>query len=208
MIDGHRVEMSFKAGELLSKQGMLMSHVVYIRKGFAKLFIENDGESVIIGIAQPGTFIGIQALYGNPVFPFSVEAMTDIEVCMKDINFFRELVLENSEFAQLIIEALNANLMRSYNRIHTLVTEKISARFAELLCYMRHVLYESNPFKLTISRKEMADLVYTTPESVSRMLGEFKEKGVIRVDGHTIEILDTEKLESMCMCPALLAYKI
>jgi CRP-like cAMP-binding protein len=207
-VDEHRVELSFKQGELLSKQGMLMSHIIYIRQGFAKLYLENDGESVILGIAQPGTFVGIQALYGNAVFPFSVEAMTDTEVCMKDVHVFRELVLENSEFAKGIIEVLNANLLQSYNRMFSLTTKQINGRFSELLFYLRNVLYESNPFNLTISRRELADLVSTTPESVSRLLHEFKEQGIINVKGHTIEILDSEKLESLCKCKSLLAYKV
>ena len=207
-VDEHRVKLSFKKGELLCKQGSLMSQVIYIRKGFVKIFMENAGETVIIGIAQPYSFVGIQALYGSPVFPFSVEAMTDTEVCMKDINTFRELVLENNEFAKGIIEVLNANLTQSYNRIFTLTNRQVSARFSELLYYMRNVLYASNPFKLTVSRKELAELVSTTPESVSRMLADLREKGIIRVDGHYIEILDSGKLESMCMCESLSAYKI
>jgi len=52
-----------------------------IRKGFVKLFLENEGEVTIISIAKPGTFIGVQALYGESVYPFSAEAMTDTEIC-------------------------------------------------------------------------------------------------------------------------------
>jgi len=54
----------------------------------------------------------------------------------------------------------------------------------------------------------IADLVSTTPESVSRMFGEFREQGIINVKGNTIEILDAEKLGSMCKCDSLQAYKI
>jgi CRP-like cAMP-binding protein len=134
--------------------------------------------------------------------------MTDTEVCMKDIHVFRELVLENSEFAKGVIEVLNANLLQSYNRMFSLTTKQINGRFSELLFYLRNVLYESNPFNLTISRRELAELVSTTPESVSRLLSEFKEQGIINVKGHTIEILDSEKLESLCMCKSLQAYKV
>ena len=35
-VDEHRTELTFKKGELLSKQGMFMSHIIYIRKGFVK----------------------------------------------------------------------------------------------------------------------------------------------------------------------------
>ena len=207
-VDEHRVEISFKKGELLSKQGTLLSHIIYIRKGFAKLYVERDGELVILGIAQPGTFVGIQALYGETVFPFSVEAMTDTEVCMKDINVFRELVLENSEFSKEIIEVLNANLMQAYSRMFSLTTKQLSGRFSELLFYMRNVLYESNPFTLAISKREVADLVSTSPESISRLFNEFREKGIIKVNGQEIEILDSEKLESLCKCQSLVAYSV
>jgi CRP/FNR family transcriptional regulator len=207
-VDEKRVELSFKRGELLSKQGMFLSHVIYIREGFAKLYKEQDGELIILGIAQPRTFVGIQALYGEVVFPFSVEAITDVEVCMKDINIFRELVLENAKFAKEVIEILNANLMQSYNRMFSLTTKQISGRFSELLFYLRNVLYESNPFALTISKKEMADLVSTTPESNSRLLSDFREQGIISVNGQNIEILDSDKLESLCKCKSLLAYKV
>ena len=207
-VDERRVELTYKKGELLSKQGTLMSHVIYIRKGFVKLYMENDGEITIIAIAKPGTFIGIQALYGEQVFPFSAEALTDAEVCLKDIGVFRDLVLENSGFAQRVIEILNANLVQSYKRMFSLTTRQIDARFSELLLYLRNVLYESNPFKLTISRKEIAGLISTSPESVSRLISDFKDKGIIAGKGQTIEILDASKLEGICNCESLDSYKI
>ena len=207
-VDEHRSELYFKKGELMSKRGMLMSHIFYLRTGFAKLYLDNDGELTIVGIAKPGTFIGIQALYGEPVFPFSAEAMTDVEVCLKDIHVFRELVLENSEFAKGVIEILNTDLIQSYNRMFSLTTKQIDGRFSELLIFLSNVFYKSNPFKLTISRKEIADLISTTPESVSRLIGKFKSQGIITGVGQTIELVDINELEAMCKCELLNTFKI
>lgn len=205
-VDERRVELNYKKGELLSKQGTLMSHVIFVRKGFVKLYLENEGEVTILSIAKPGTFIGIQALYGEQVFPFSAEALTDCEVCLKDIGVFRELVLENAEFAQRVIEILNASLVQSYKRMFSLTTRQIDARFSELLLYLRNVLYQSNPFKLTISRKEIAGLISTSPESVSRLISDFKERGIIKGKGQMIEIVDTKKLMNICKCESLPIY--
>jgi len=207
-VDAHRVELSFKKGELLGKQGMLMTHIIFIREGFAKIFLENNGETIILGIAQPGTFVGIQALYGNPAMPFSVEAMTDTEVCMKDIGVFRECILENAGFGKGIIEVLNGNLIQSYNRMFSLTTKQIGGRFSELLFYMSNVLYNANPFKLTISNGEIAELVSTSPESISRLFHEFKEEGIIKVAGRTVEIVNSEKLESQCRCKSTPCFKL
>lgn len=200
LVDHHRTELTFKKGELLCKQGMFMSHVIYVRKGFVKLFLENDDDITIITIVKPGSFIGVQALYGEDVFPFSAEALTDTEVCLKDIRIFRELTLENCRFSQEIIKTLNEDILKSYNRLFSLTTKQINGRFAELLLFMSNVLYESNPFKLTISRKDMADLISTSPESISRLMTEFKDEGMIKAKGHYIEILDTLRLDTICKC--------
>jgi CRP/FNR family transcriptional regulator len=205
-VDDTRVELSFKKGELLNKQGMLMSHIIYVRKGFVKLYMESDDDLTILNIAKPGTFLGIQALYGQPVSPFSAVALTDTEVCLKDINVFRQLVLENPAFASGIIEILNANITQAYKRMFSLTTKQIDGRFSELLLYLSDVLYESNPFRLTISKKELANLISSSPESVSRLIGDFKEKGIIKGDGQLIEITDFDKLRAICKCESLSIY--
>jgi len=43
---------------------------------------------------------------------------------------------------------------------------------------------------------------------ISRLFNEFKERGIIDVNGQSIEIIDSDKLEALCMCKSLLAYKI
>jgi CRP/FNR family transcriptional regulator len=202
-VNERRAEVSFKQGELISKQGVLMSHIVYIRKGFAKLYMEDGDEMTILTIAKPGTFIGVQALYGSRLSPFSIQALTDTEICLKDIRVFRELIAENPDFAAGIIEVLDNNLLQAYKRMFSLTTKHIDSRFSELLLYLSNVLYEASPFTLTISRKEIAGLISTTPESISRLLGDFKERGIINVRGQTIEITDADKLKDICDCESL-----
>ena len=196
-VSGQHTELAFKHGELLSKQGMLMSHVIYVLDGFVKLYLEGEDEVTTIGIAKPGAYIGIQMLYGRAVTPFSIEALTDARVCMIGIDVFREMIVENSGFARGIIEMLNDELTRSYGRIFSLTKKHVNARFAELLLYLKNMVYRSNPFELTISRKELADLISTSPETVSRLLGEFKKDGLIKVKGHTIKLADTKRLRTI-----------
>ena len=138
-VDERRSELSFKKGELLDKQGKFVTHIIFIREGFVKLYLESDDGITILGIAQPGSFIGLQALYGESVIPFSAEAITDTEVCMKDINVFRELILENPGFAREIIEILNVDLIQAYRRMSSVVTKHVNCRFAELLLFISYV---------------------------------------------------------------------
>jgi len=196
-VDEHRTELNYKKGEVLCKQGTFVSSLIFVKKGFVKVFLENDNDPTILSVVKAGSFIGLQSLYGENIFHYSAEAMTDTEICLTDINTFRELILENPQFSKGIIEILNEDLIKSYGRLFSLTQKHINGRFAELLLFMSDTLFNQNPFKLTISRKDMADLISTSPESISRLMSEFKDQGIITAKGHIIEILDTSRLESI-----------
>jgi CRP-like cAMP-binding protein len=51
-------------------------------------------------------------------------------------------------------------------------------------------------------------LISTSPESVSRLISDFKAKGIIQGKGQSIEILDLDELEGICKCDSLDIYKI
>lgn len=199
-VDEHRAELSFRKGELLLKQGSLSSHIVYVREGFAKIYCDRSDETVVLGFATPGSFVGIQLLFDQHNLPFSVEALTDMQVCLKDTNVFKELILENPRFASATIETLSNELTQAYQRMFSLTTKQVNARFSEVLLFMRNIMYQSNPFRLTISKKELAGLISTSPENLSRLISEFKEKGLIKSQGQSIEIINERQLESLCMC--------
>lgn len=85
----------------------------------------------------------------------------------------------------------------------SLTTKQIDGRFSELLVFLSNEFYQSNPFRLTVSRKEIAELISTSPESVSRLISKFKNQGIIRGKGQNIEIVDFGRLEAMCKCKFL-----
>lgn len=198
-VDQNRTELNYRKGEILCKQGTFVSSLIFVKKGFVKVFLESGDDPTILRVVKAGSFIGLQSLYGEKIFHYSAEAMTDAEICLTDINTFRELILDNANFGKGIIEILNEDLIRAYDRLFSLTQKQINGRFAELLLYMRNTLYNSNPFKLTISRKDMADLISTSPESISRLMSEFKEQKIISVQAHNIEINDSKRLESISL---------
>jgi len=198
-VDRHRTELSYKKGEMLCKQGTFISSMIFVKKGFVKLFLDNN-DPTILSIVKSGSFIGLQSLYGEDIFHYSAEALNDTEVCLTDIHTFRALIIENPNFAKGIIEILNKDLIKSYNRLFSLTQKHINGRFAELLIYMSKDMYNANPFELSISRRDMADMISTSPESVSRLMSEFKEQGIIKAKGHQVEIVDNQRLDNICKC--------
>jgi len=196
-VDHHRSELNYRKGEILCKQGSFVSNLLFIKSGLVKLYLENGDNPTIISIEKDGYWIGLPSLFVEDVFHYTVEALDNTEVCLVNIATFKELLSQNSRFASDIASYLNNDLVYSYNRMASLTQKHINGRFAELMLYLSKNVYESNPFKTSISRKDMADLIATSHESISRLVKKFTEDRIIDHKGHLFEILNEEKLKQV-----------
>jgi len=196
-VDRHRTELTYAKGEIVCKQGAFISNMLFIKEGLVKFYLETKPNPTVISVEKSGDFIGLQSLFEQNVFQYSVEALEDTEVCLVDINIFEELVLENAGFAAGIIKYINTDMIKLYDRFQSQTQKQINGRFAELLLHLKNNIYEQNPFALSISKKDMADIISTSKESVSRMCSQLKREGIITEKGHNINIIDEDKLEQI-----------
>ena len=199
MIEEGRLEVTFKKGEVICKQGMLASHVIYIKRGFVKLYIEgNNGKNIILTIEKDGYLIGLQSLFGKNVFHYTAVAYEETTVCLFNISSLSNLLQSNARFGAKMIARLNENTIRSYSRLFCLTQKQSSGRLAEILLCLSNRIYKSPRFDLALSRKDLAELTVMSVESLSRVIKEFKEDNLITVDGKSIEISDRKRLELIC----------
>jgi CRP/FNR family transcriptional regulator, polysaccharide utilization system transcription regulator len=196
-VDENRTELTYAKGEIICKQGAFISNMLFIKEGLVKFYLETKPNPTVISVEKNGYFIGLQSLFENNVFQYSVEALEDTEVCLVDIKIFEELVYENSAFGAGLIKYINYDLIKLYDRLQSITQKQIHGRFAELLLHLKNNIYEQNPFSLSISKKDMADIISTSNESVSRMCTQLKKEGIIQEKGRLIQVLDEERLEQI-----------
>ena len=197
LIDKNRTEISYRKGETMCKQGSFISNMMFIRKGLAKIYLEDGQRPVMLSLAGQGSFIGLPSLFGAGIYHYTVEALEDTEVCLVDIHTFRKMLKSNAEFTTAVLEKVNGELVETFNRLHFATNKQINSRFAELLLHLSKHIFKNNPFKNSLARKDMADMIYSSQESISRLIKEFKSKGLIDTKGNTIEILDEVELSKI-----------
>ena len=66
---------------------------------------------------------------------------------------------------------------------------------ADALIEFSEIIFQSEVFNLPISQSELANLVDTSRESVSRVLAEFDKDGIIKMSGKQVEILNKKSLK-------------
>ena len=192
-------QIEFDKGELIFKEGSPAGNIAYVRDGFIKLFKKGiGGKDFILSISKKGAYIGIQHLNRKSKdYYFSASALTKTQVCFIEINSFEKLLKHNGIFATEVISYIFDDEMNYFDRLVNNVQQQLPGRLAHALFYFKDQVYDSNPFNLNLTKSELASLIGTSRESVSRLLREFHDAGIIDMNKNIITILDEEKLEEI-----------
>nr|NQU90162.1 Crp/Fnr family transcriptional regulator [Bacteroidota bacterium] len=197
-INKHRYELSFKAGEIIRKQGAYLSHVISIKSGLASLYIEGlNNRNVILKIVKPTNFIGGPGMFVHHRHHYSVKAHQHTTACFIEVDAFKEMLRLNHEFADGFFTEFSRNTLITYDRLLNFTQKYIPGRMADALIYLSQEVYEDTTFNLVLSKKDMGDFTGMSTDSVIRVLRTFKNEGIISMKGKQFEIKDMEALKKI-----------
>ncbi len=188
----------YRTGEVIAKQGAPISHLVSLNEGLVKVVLETPGEQdIIISIEKPVFILTGPGLFVDNRYHFSVIALTECRTCYLEIIQLHRLIDTNADFAKRFYKTVGEREIRLYNRIRSLNQKNMAGRISESLLHLNKLIFETNPFDLVLTRQELAEFTGMTKESVSRILKEFREEGLIEIDDRKVEILDFERLSDI-----------
>ncbi|MGB4415064.1 MAG: Crp/Fnr family transcriptional regulator [Paludibacter sp.] len=186
--------LKFKKGDTIIKQGMYSTNVVFLRTGLAKIHLAGPYHEQIVRVVKSPTYLGLPTTFGDKINQYSVTAVTEVEVCFIDVHVFENILNENREFSHEIILELCQNELDSFRRCANRTQKLIRGNMADALLEFSDKIFMSDAFILPLSQAELANLVDTSRESVSRVLAEFDKDEIIKVSGKSIEILNKKSL--------------
>ena len=195
MLNHSRIQLSFKKGEIINKQGAFASNIFFLTRGIVKSYIEISNKNLIISVLPAGSLIGLPSLSVDNVFHYSTKALVDAEIYSYDINTFKNLMRKNALFASEIIDIINNNMVLIYDRFFSLTQKQLHGRLADILLCLSHKIYKSLSFELCMSRKDIAELTGMSTESAIRILKDLKEDGIIEISGKNMHIIRLDKLK-------------
>lgn len=194
-VDQHRYEVTFNKGEIIFKQGSPLTHVACITEGLAKIYIEGlNKRNLVLSIVKPVEMIGGPGIFVDYVHHFSVAAVEETTACLVDTKVIESLIEKNSEFACDLLKRTNQISIGNFKKFINLTQKQMAGRIADAFLMFEEEIYGRNPFLLTLSRQDIADLTAMSKENVIRMIKLFKDQGIIKVDGNVVEILNKTEL--------------
>jgi len=201
------VEVNFSKRDIIFKQNALSSNVIYIKNGLVKIHTTGPEKEQILKIAKGPTYLGIPTTFGDKVNHYSATAIIPTSVCFIDINVFKNFIYENHEFAYEIIVDLCKDELLQFDRCVNLVQKQVHGRLAGTLLYFSEIIFQSDTFTLPLNRNELADLIVTSRETVSRLLSEFNKEKIthITLDTTNYQLIINSRISGniFLVCPSL-----
>ncbi len=189
-LDKNCLQLSFKKGEIIFRQGSFSSNIIFVKKGLIKIHITGPKEEQIIKISKSPTYLGIPTTINEKINQYSATAIEPTDVCFIDLNTFKEFVSKNGKFAYEIMIELCKNEIKSFKKCVNRTQKNINGRVAESLLFFYNDIYGQKSFSLPLTRAELGNLTDSSRESISRVLSEFHKNEIIKIENKKITILN------------------
>ena len=190
-------KLNFHKGETIFEDGDTPKGVYFIQKGTAKLSKQGVyGKEQILRFIKDGDLIGYRSLLCGENLQAKAEAMVDLEAIFLPAETFLHLLEVDPKLSFVMLQKIAFELGESSNTVTFLAQKTVRERLAEILLLLEQKL-GTDPegfIKISLTREEIANLIGTATESAIRLISEFKQDGLIEVEGRNIKILSRDKL--------------
>ncbi len=188
-------EKNFGKGETIFFEGDAADGFYIVSSGQIKVFKINPmGKEHILHIFGPGEPVGEVPVFSNQPFPASAEAIVKSSLYFFPRRDFVALIEKNPSIALNMLAVLSRRLRQFASQIENLSLKEVPARLAGYLLYIAEEQNNDDVVRLPVSKGQLASLLGTIPETLSRIFARMSEEGLIQVDGRSITILDRDGL--------------
>ena len=194
-LDGARTRVStgtlrtLEAGASLFRAGAPGTAIYAVRQGMLKsVRLTAEGEERVLGIHTPGDVLGLEA-FGLRTYAYDVVALQPVVCCELRLTTLVEESTRVRELGAALVQLLSRATEPRLNLAHGSVRQRVTAFLLELAQRLERRGLDCRRFTMGLSRQELADLLDTRIETVSRMMQRLNREGAIKVAGNSVKLL-------------------
>jgi len=198
-VDRNKTIRVYRPRQVIVYEGTPPLAIYCIRTGHVKLYkTGNRSEDHVLRILGPGDTFGYRPLLANEPFAATAEAIDEAEICAMPRQVLMDLLEKSPSLAFEIMTRLSRELRISEDQLMNLAQRSVRQRAAQLLLMLAEgcgkETEEGIEISLPLQRKDMAQMIGTTPETFSRTLHDLADRNLIRLSRSEIVIRDRDGL--------------
>lgn len=199
------VEKKYRKGQTLFAEGSRATGLFVIVSGKIKVYkLSLEGKEQILHIFSSGEFFGEVPMFAGGNYPAHAEALEASRVLFFPRDAFVELLKREPSLALSMLGILSQRLRRFTHLIEDLSLKEVPGRLAAYFLYLSDRTKASDTVELDITKAQLASLLGTIPETLSRILSRMNQQQLIHLEGRRITLIDREALENLAAGEKLL----
>lgn len=195
---------SYPQHAFLTSEGQPARGVFVVCQGRVKLTsMSKDGKSVILRIVQPGEVVGLSAVVSNRSYESTAETLVPTQVRFVASSDILRIVRKYPDAALQVAQSLSRECVSAYNEIRSLaLAPTCASKLATLLlswCVPSTIKNGEPQIYSHFTQEEIAEMIGTSRETVTRLFSQFKKKQMIESRGAGYCVKDMRALEAMAV---------
>lgn len=201
--DAIAISSMYPKGAALFFEGQSPRGIYILCQGRLKLSISSsDGKTLILGIVEPGDALGLNATVSNTPYGVTAEALEPCQANFVRREDFLQFLSQHVDASFNVTQHLSRHYRNAYAQIRSLgLSQSVGVKLAKLLLDWSAEggveTISGFRFKRTLTHEDIARMIGTTRETVSRTFGDLAGKKIIDVNGATLTIRDRLALQSL-----------
>ncbi|HPJ25639.1 MAG TPA: Crp/Fnr family transcriptional regulator [Synergistaceae bacterium] len=187
----------YEKGAMIFLEGERGEGFYVVQRGTLKVFkVSPEGKEIILHLCGPGDHLGHAAVFEGSTFPASAEALGKCLLYFFPREAIMELIAREPNIALHMLGVLSFKLRELTLQVENLALKEVPGRLASYLLHLREGGDAGeNVLDLEISRTQLARVLGTTPETLSRILGDMTSRGLLEISRRHLVLRDLSALE-------------
>ena len=196
LIDKAKSSRTYAPGEVVYGQGEESDGIYCIRSGLVGIRrLDEHGNSTLLRLINPGETIGYKSFLKKAPHDNSAEILMPSTICLVSRATVRDLLKKNPELGLRFLDHSLRDLAETEDRYMESVTWKARTRLLHILLVLNERFgfeteHGEHHIELPISRQDLAGLIGTAPETMSRTIQRIQTEGLAQFDGRMVRLLD------------------
>ncbi len=194
---------AYPQGAVLFVEGQLPRGIFVICKGSVKLSINSpNGRTMIVKLAEPGEVLGLSATVSGKPYEVTAETLGPCQVNFVKRDDFLRFLKEDVEACFKVAEQLGEKYHNACKEVRSLglshsAAEKLATLLLEWSSKNGGAGKPELRLKLRLTHEEIAQMIGTSRETVTRLFAELKKREIVQSKGSTLVIRNTGALRDI-----------
>jgi CRP-like cAMP-binding protein len=191
---------TFPAGQLFHSPDEYGEQLFVLQAGRVRLYkLSSEGRALTLAVLEPVTMFGEMTLVGQWMHDSFAEAMTECTIGVIGRDALREILRKYPQISLRFMELMGQRLRETENKLTDIAFKSVPQRLASVLLSLAGEADPGGaaPSVVRYTHQQLAEMIGSYRETVTKAMGEFRDAGLIRIDEDAIRLSDRDGLERL-----------